>query len=95
MMGSLDLAERRIHTLIADYGLDFFRGRRPELMAIAERRMRAEIEAIPDGVYTFADAIEDDGITDRAYPIELTLTIDGGERDRRLHRLGAAGGRAR
>ena len=48
-------------------------------MAIAERRMRAEIEAIPDGVYTFADAIEDDGITDRAYPIELTLTIDGDE----------------
>ena len=46
-------------------------------MAIAERRMRAEIEAIPDGVYTFADAIEDDGITDRAYPIELALTIDG------------------
>ena len=33
--------------------------------------MRAEIEAIPDGVYTFEDAIEDDGIIDRAYPIEL------------------------
>ncbi len=48
-------------------------------MAIAERRMRAEIEAIPDGTYTFSDAIEDDGITDRAYPIELRLTIDGGE----------------
>ena len=41
--------------------------------------MRAEIEAIPDGVYTFADAIEDDGITDRDYPIELALTIDGGD----------------
>ena len=26
MMGSLDLAERRIHKLIADYGLDFFLG---------------------------------------------------------------------
>ena len=38
-------------------------------MAIAERRMRAEIEAIPDGVYTFEDAIEDDGITDRDYPM--------------------------
>ena len=31
--------------------------------------MRAEIEAIPDGVYTFEDAIEDDGITDRDYPM--------------------------
>ena len=79
MMGSLDLAERRIHTLLENYGLDFFLGTSAELMAIAERRMRAEIEAIPDGVYTFSDAIEDDGITDRDYPIELTLTIDGGE----------------
>ena len=79
MMGSLDLAERRIHTLIQDYGLDFFQATSAELMAIAERRMRAEIEAIPDGVYTFSDTIEDDGITDRDYPIELTLTIDGDE----------------
>ena len=79
MMGSLDLAERRIHTLIEDYGLDFFQATSAELMAIAERRMRAEIEAIPDGVYTFSDAIEDDGITDRDYPIELTLTIEGDE----------------
>jgi N-methylhydantoinase B len=77
MIGSLDLAERRIHTLIADYGLEFFRSAAAELMAIAERRMRAEIAAIPDGTYTFSDAIEDDGITDRAYPMELTLTVDG------------------
>jgi N-methylhydantoinase B/oxoprolinase/acetone carboxylase alpha subunit len=78
MMGSLDLAERRIHTFLADYGLEFFLGTSAELMAIAERRMRSEIEAIPDGSYTFSDAIEDDGITDHDYPIELSLTIDGG-----------------
>src|SRR3989442_7132457 len=41
--------------------------------------MRAEIEAIPDGTYTFEDAIEDDGITDRDYPIKLSLTVDGGK----------------
>ena len=79
MMGSLDLAERRIHTLISDYGLDFVQAAAAELMAIAERRMRAEIGEIPDGTYTFEDAIEDDGISDRDYPIKLTLTIEGGE----------------
>jgi N-methylhydantoinase B len=79
MMGSLDLAERRIHTLISDYGLEFVRSASTELMAIAERRMRAEIEAIPDGTYTFVDAIEDDGIGDRDFPIRLALTIAGGE----------------
>jgi N-methylhydantoinase B len=79
MIGSLDLAERRIHRLIADYGLAFVRDAAAELIAIAERRMRAEISAIPDGTYTFDDAIEDDGITDHEYPIHLTLTVEGGE----------------
>jgi N-methylhydantoinase B len=79
MMGSLDLAEKRLHKLIADHGLDFVRAAASDLMAIAERRMRAEIEGIPDGVYTFEDAIEDDGITDHDYPMKLTLTVAGGE----------------
>jgi N-methylhydantoinase B len=79
MIGSLDLAERRVHRLIADYGLAFVRDAAAELIAIAERRMRAEISAIPDGTYTFDDAIEDDGITDREYPIHLTLTVEGSE----------------
>jgi N-methylhydantoinase B len=79
MMGSLDLAERRLHALLADSGLAFFQAATAELIGIAERRMRAEIEAIPDGTYTFEDAIEDDGITERSYPIVLTLTIAGGE----------------
>ena len=79
MMGSLDLAERRVHQLIAGYGLDFIQRTTAELLEIAERRMRAELEAIPDGVYSFEDAIEDDGITDHDYPIKLRLTIDGGD----------------
>ena len=79
MMGSLDMAEQRIQKLIADYGLDFVRTASSDLMAIAERRMRAELEAIPDGVYTFEDAIEDDGITDHDYPMKLRLTVTGGE----------------
>lgn len=79
MMGSLDLAEKRLHRLIADHGLQFVQTAASDLMAIAERRMRAEIEEIPDGVYTFEDAIEDDGITDHDYPMKLTLTVAGGE----------------
>lgn len=79
MMGSLDLAEKRLHKLIADHGLDFVRAAASDLMAIAERRMRSEIEGIPDGVYTFEDAIEDDGITDHDFPMKLTLTVAGGE----------------
>jgi N-methylhydantoinase B/oxoprolinase/acetone carboxylase alpha subunit len=79
MMGSLDMAERRLHQLIADYGLDVVRGAAGELMDIAERRMRAEIGRIPDGEYFFQDAIEDDGIGEGDYPMRLLLTVQGGE----------------
>jgi N-methylhydantoinase B/oxoprolinase/acetone carboxylase alpha subunit len=79
MIGSVDLAERRVHKLIADYGLDVVREATRELLAISERRMRAEIERIPDGTYAFEDAIEDDGIGEGDYPMKLLLTVEGGE----------------
>jgi N-methylhydantoinase B len=79
MMGSLELAERRLHKLIGEHSLETFKDASAELIAIAERRMRAEIEAIPDGTYHFEDAIEDDGIGTESFPIKLMLTIEGGE----------------
>ncbi len=79
MIGSLDLAERRLHALIRDNGLAFVQDAAASLQEIAERRMRAEIERIPDGEYVFEDAIEDDGITDRDYPMKLRLTVAGDE----------------
>jgi N-methylhydantoinase B len=79
MIGSLDLAERRVHKLIEDYGLDVVLEATGELLTVSERRMRAEIERIPDGVYAFDDAIEDDGISEGSYPMKLLLTVDGDE----------------
>lgn len=75
MMASLDMAENRLHELLDSYGVETVRVATAELLTIAERRMRAELEAIPNGVYFFEDVIEDDGITDRPYPIQLRLTI--------------------
>jgi N-methylhydantoinase B/oxoprolinase/acetone carboxylase alpha subunit len=37
--------------------------------------MRAENQSIPNGVYVFEDVIEDDGISDRSYPMRLRLTV--------------------
>jgi N-methylhydantoinase B len=79
MIGSLDLAERRMHALIAERGLALVRDAGQQLMAIAERRMRAEIEQIPDGTYLMEDEIEDDGIGEGSFPMKLALTIDGSE----------------
>ena len=75
MMASLDLAEARIHELLAMYSAETVLAATAELLAVAERRMRAEIAAIPNGVYHFEDVIEDDGITERDYPMRLRLVV--------------------
>lgn len=79
MIGSLTIAERRLNELIARYGAGVVDQASDELLAISERRMRAEIEKIPDGVYTFEDVIEDDGIEDRHFPFKVKITISGSD----------------
>ena len=75
MMASLDLAEQRVHELLDAHGAETVREACAELIEIAERRMRAEIRAIPNGIYEFEDVIEDDGINDRSYPMRLRLEV--------------------
>ena len=75
MMASLDLAETRIIELLDTYGVDTVRDASKELLRIAEARMRSEIRGIPNGKYFFEDVIEDDGISDRDYPMRLNLTV--------------------
>ena len=77
MVGSLEIAERRMNELIRKYGSETVDTSSDELLAISERRMRSEIEKIPDGVYSFEDVIEDDGIEDRQLPIRVTVTVAG------------------
>ena len=50
------------------------------LLDYAERRTRARIAEIPDGVYTFTDYMDNDGIDlDRRVPISITITIRGSD----------------
>ena len=49
-------------------------------MDYSERWMRAEIEAIPDGVYEFTEHMEDDGVVDAAgASFHVTVTVKGDE----------------
>jgi len=43
----------------------------------AERVLRATIAQIPDGSYTFTDALENDGFSDQPIRITCTITIQG------------------
>lgn len=79
MIGSVNVAERRLYNLIQSYGLDVFNTATQDLITIAERRMREEIRQIPNGVYEFEDVIEDDGVSEGAYPIHCTVLVEDDE----------------
>ena len=53
----------------------------------AERRMRAEIAAMPDGTFSFSGFPDDDGISTNAIEIRATLEISGDADDGRRPRL--------
>ncbi len=48
-----------------------------ELLAYAERMTRLLIGELPDGVYTYTDYLDDDGVGDSPVPICVRVTISG------------------
>jgi N-methylhydantoinase B len=71
---------RRIEELFARYGSDVVLAYMQYLLDYAERLTRARIIEIPDGVYSFTDYMDNDGIDlDRRVPITATVTIAGDE----------------
>ncbi len=78
MVGSLNVAERRLESLIGTYGRDTVTTATDDLIRIAERRMSEEIRRIPDGEYRFSDIIEDDGVAEGSYVVDCTVVVDGG-----------------
>ncbi len=56
------VGERRLGEIVARYGLEDTLFYAHSLLAYAERLTRAAITRIPDGVYTFTDELDDDGI---------------------------------
>jgi N-methylhydantoinase B/oxoprolinase/acetone carboxylase alpha subunit len=78
-IGSLRVAERRVEELLDRFGRSFVEQAADELMDYSERWMRAEIAAIPDGVYGFTERMEDDGVVDRPITFAVTVTVAGDE----------------
>jgi len=76
-LNALDLGERRLNMLLDDYGDDTIAAALTALSARAEALMRANIEGLPDGTYSYDDFLDNDGVTDKALRIALDLTIAG------------------
>ena len=76
-LNALDLGEKRLHALLDDYGTTTIEQALAAFTRRAESLMRAEIEALPDGTYSYDDFLDNDGIVDEPLRIALDLTIAG------------------
>jgi N-methylhydantoinase B len=76
-LNALDLGEKRFHALLDEYGDNTIQAALVALTERAEALMRANISALPDGVYSYDDFLDNDGITDKPLRIALDLTIVG------------------
>ena len=71
------LGERRLGELIGRWGLPTVRTACEALLDYGERKIRAAIASVPAGVYRFADAMDDDGVSTEPIPIAVSLTVEG------------------
>jgi N-methylhydantoinase B len=71
------LGERRLHELVAGYGMAWVREHMQALFAYGERSARSLLAALPDGHYQFEDVLDDDGTGNAALPIRVAVTIQG------------------
>lgn len=68
------IAEVRIQGLAERYGVENVLAGMEASITYSRERFLAKMADIPDGVYTAVDYIEDDGLTDATYPINVTIT---------------------
>ena len=73
-LAACHIAERQFLELVQRYGADMVQVYMQEVIDYAERLTRAAIRTLPDGVYSFEDWIDDDGI-DVGKPIRLCVTL--------------------
>ena len=78
-MAANNVGERRLGEIVSKYGPEMTRFYMEEIINYAERRMRSQIQELPQGVYSFEDFLEGDGLSEDLKRIAVTLTI---ERDR-------------
>ena len=74
-MGALNTAKKHFFELVEKYGEDTVRACMEEALDYTERRTRAAIKKLPNGVYTADDYIDADGVNNKAIFVKATVTI--------------------
>lgn len=71
--------EKRLQELCARYGNATLRHAITDLLDYGERMTRAQIDALPAGVYEAEDVIEEDGAGNGPFTLRVRVTIGGGQ----------------
>ncbi|MSO77665.1 MAG: hydantoinase B/oxoprolinase family protein [Alphaproteobacteria bacterium] len=77
-VSAVTVGRERLQDVCRQYGIETVLAYMDHLLDYAERRTRARIATIPDGIYRFTDYMDNDGIDlDRRVPISIAVEIKG------------------
>jgi N-methylhydantoinase B/oxoprolinase/acetone carboxylase alpha subunit len=77
MVGALRVGERRLLALCERYDADSIVGGARHLIDHSERRLRAEIDDLPEGVFAASMEVEDDGVSAKPFGVSVQVVIRG------------------
>ena len=78
-IASCRLGRSRLTEILGQYGIAAVRDGFGQIVTRTAARMRAAIAGLPDGVYRFEDAMDDDGMGATNIPIRLTIAVAGAD----------------
>jgi len=76
-VGSLKTGAARLLEIVARAGAPEAMSYAAHLIRYSARMMRAAIKEIPDGVYAAEDALDDDGVSDKACMLRVSVRVKG------------------
>jgi N-methylhydantoinase B len=79
-IASLNLGKNRLTELYKEHGNAKLKAFTKELFRYSERWLRKALCGVPDGKYSFSDWMDDDGVTDSPFLIQVNVTVKHGLR---------------
>jgi N-methylhydantoinase B len=76
-IAAVNTGERKVHEMIARFGIDAVKASMPALLDYAEHQARQVIASIPDGEYFYADYADEDSPGGKPCRLALTVRVHG------------------
>lgn len=75
MIGALNIGERRLLELVDRYDLHTVVDGARQLIDYSDRRLRAEIDELPEGEFSASMMVEDDGVGDEPFEVKVKVVV--------------------